>query len=181
MTRYIRPRDDFGRYQTHVYSDEDSVARAPSPGTSTGTHFAVTLGRTHYKRVGPHPRWSSRLALSACLFAAGLSYAAATETGMAWGEIVAPRTSQTFPDGIYAVVACDEEVMQGTVTIQAGQGETFDYTWCAVDMLAMTYAIRVYHGNVEFCRLTMETEDTEFGFDHVYVPDECVAVEMSET
>jgi len=52
-------------YHAHVYFDADSRDKAQQLCEAAGRALPVTVGRTHDKAVGPHPRGSCQLAFAA--------------------------------------------------------------------------------------------------------------------
>ncbi len=51
-------------FHAHVYFDADSLERAETLCRRAARELPVRMGRVHRKPVGPHPRWSCRLALA---------------------------------------------------------------------------------------------------------------------
>lgn len=62
--------EDIGGYHAHVYYDETSFDQAKTLLEAARDRFGLIMGRMHRKLVGPHPRWSCQLILTAEQFGA---------------------------------------------------------------------------------------------------------------
>ena len=69
-------------FHAHVYFDESSADAAAHLCGEAGRRFALTVGRMHRKRVGPHPRWSCQLAFAPAQFGAVVPWLLLNRSGL---------------------------------------------------------------------------------------------------